>query len=111
MAAPVPSAGEHCAFRSILVLRARFGAPWTDAYVSRLSQENLHNSQNREARNRRKRTRSMEQAHGPSLEETYDEHAIGANIVCGRPNHRGAHKRRIRPARREARQGGLPYLM
>src|SRR5450631_4056724 len=44
-------------------------------------------------------------------EETYDEDAIGANFVCRWPDHRGARKRRSRPARREARQSGLPYLL
>src|SRR3981081_1815954 len=44
-------------------------------------------------------------------EETYDEHAIAAKTICRWPDHRGAHKRRNRPARRKARQSGLPYLL
>src|SRR5436190_7274254 len=44
-------------------------------------------------------------------EETYDEQAIGTNLVCRRHDHRGTRKRRNRPARRKARYGELPYLL
>ena len=65
-AAPVPSAAKHCAIRSILVLR-----PWTDAYVCCLrrnafSQHDRATVEIWSQRNRRRRTRSMEQARVPS---------------------------------------------
>src|SRR4051794_2415886 len=43
--------------------------------------------------------------HGPSLvkEEAYDEHTIGANLVCRRPDFRRARERRNGPTRPKTR--------
>src|SRR5712691_8556317 len=107
-AAPAPSAGKHYAFHSILVVRARFGPPWTDAYFriatpfagSRATVKSGGKAIDGDVPDQwSKLTDRRSQAR----EETYDEHAVGANFVCRWPDHRGAHKRRYRPAGRETR--------
>src|ERR1700738_1848458 len=90
-AAPVPSAGKHCAIHSILVLRPldRCVCPHCNAFGRTTAQQSKSGAKAIDADVPDQRSKLADHR-SQSREETYDEHAIGTNLVCRWPAHRGA---------------------